>query len=105
MTRAKGILCVLGVVLIAESSIFAMKSPSASKREEGGKPRAGAVTGARLAGDVLVETDAKGRLAVVVDETRNGARPDGIADRVFLLEPSRPIDQRIEERLTMARVV
>ena len=58
-----------------------------------------------LVGDVLVRTDASGRLAVIVDEARAGMPADGIADRLFLLESERPVAEQIERRFFLASVV
>lgn len=60
---------------------------------------------ATLVGDVLIRTDAQGRLAVVVDSARAGMPADGIADRLFIFESERPLTEPVERRLFLASIV
>lgn len=60
---------------------------------------------ATLVGEVLVKTDALGRLAIVVDEALDGRTSRGAATRLFLLTPAAPVTDHIEVRLRVASVI
>jgi len=60
---------------------------------------------ATLVGEVLVTTDGRGRLAVVVDEALGGRTSRGAATRMFLLSTATPVPDPVHVRLGLASVL
>jgi hypothetical protein len=58
-----------------------------------------------LHGDVLIRTDEQGRVAVIVDEAWDESGPDGLADRLYILTPARPVTTPIARRLPHGVVI
>jgi hypothetical protein len=82
-----------------------MPVPTPPPDDEILEERASTSAPATLVGEVLVRSDAHGRLAVLVDEALRGRTSRGAATRLFLLTPRTPLAEPIEVRLGLASVI
>lgn len=105
MRKARGVaLSMVGLLLSIGIPIVAAAPRQEACVRGAGQEGEAAVVGT-LIGDVLIETDVRGRVVVVLDEASAGSMPDGVADRAFILESGQPVFVPVHERIRLASVI
>src|SRR5437867_2706305 len=105
MRKRRALALTSALLVLTVGFTVGIASPRSVRDADDGRQEVDVSAPATLIGDVLVQTDSQGRLAVVVDEGREDAMPDGLADRVFILQSSQPVAEIVSKRMYLASVI